>query len=327
MTTIQPLLPGTYPRSQTLVQTTRDYDRNRTTKETLHEHQTRDTEALIGTQTLHHYPTPATGHITWQDPFRPLTPLLNNIQPDTLTRFLDTNTFYRQPTIQDEPTLKADALPTFLTRHAPRIPTQNGLTTLPSPTAWITANKTEHDTYPNTEHAHTLARTLYPTLLERLHERGTRTIALTDPWLSTHPNPTPLLETLTPLHNHHDTPHTLLLHLPFQNATPHLEHIHQQPLHGTLIDLHQTPHDALENHPTDRALGIGIIDARASLLEREDLLIATIDETLETTQPHTLYITPTGPLEHLPEPIARKKLRLLGQTAHTAQRKLQGDHA
>ncbi len=324
MTTIEPLAPGLHARSEQLVQTTRDHDRDRVDDETLHEAQTRDTENLLGVQTHAGFTTLTPGLVTWQDPFRPFTHILENLHPDTLTRFLDTNTFYRRPEIQDDPQIDANGIPTLIPHHIPTIPTDNGLITLPAPTAWVTAARDDDGDYPDPQLAHTLAQDLYPPLLDAIQEQGYTTLALTDPWIQHHPDPPTLANAHATLHEHQTTDLTLLAHLPFQDASPHLEAITRQPLDGTLLDLHQTPTQALQDTPHDHAIGLGLVDARSSLIERDDLLLGAIETATDAANTDTFYLTPTGSLQHVPEPIARKKIRTLGTAAQQARAKLGG---
>ncbi|MGC9176726.1 MAG: hypothetical protein ACP5F1_06590, partial [Thermoplasmata archaeon] len=48
--------------------------------------------------------------ITWNDIFRPFTLNMENVEPGPLTRYLETNTFIRVPTIKGEPEIKLSIL-------------------------------------------------------------------------------------------------------------------------------------------------------------------------------------------------------------------------
>jgi 5-methyltetrahydropteroyltriglutamate--homocysteine methyltransferase len=90
-------VPGIYPRSEALVQATRDLDRGRTTHEAVDEQIERDCAELLAVQRQAGLDLLSDGMLTWQDLFRPILETAEGLEPAALTRFLDTNTFYRAP--------------------------------------------------------------------------------------------------------------------------------------------------------------------------------------------------------------------------------------
>src|ERR671931_2822078 len=83
MRQLQAFAPGIYPRSEALVQATRDVDR--------------DLAELVSAQQAAGVDLLADGMLRWQDHFRPLLEAADGLETGALTRFLDTNTFYRAP--------------------------------------------------------------------------------------------------------------------------------------------------------------------------------------------------------------------------------------
>src|SRR5206468_6848563 len=94
---LQAFAPGIYPRSEALVQATRDLDRGRTTEEAVDEQVERDLAELVSVQQHAGFDLLADGMLRWQDLFRPLLEASDGLETGALTRFLDTNTFYRAP--------------------------------------------------------------------------------------------------------------------------------------------------------------------------------------------------------------------------------------
>src|SRR5437763_16790815 len=90
-------MPGIYPRSEALVQATRDLDRGRTTPEAVDEQVERDLAEVVSAQQAAGLDLLADGMLRWQDHFRPLLEAADGLETGALTRFLDTNTFYRAP--------------------------------------------------------------------------------------------------------------------------------------------------------------------------------------------------------------------------------------
>jgi 5-methyltetrahydropteroyltriglutamate--homocysteine methyltransferase len=96
-------IPGIYPRSEELVQKTRDLDRGRTTAEEVEQQVAKDFEELERVQDEAGLDLLADGMLTWQDLFRPLVEATAGLAARPLVRFLDTNTFYRGVLVDSEP--------------------------------------------------------------------------------------------------------------------------------------------------------------------------------------------------------------------------------
>src|SRR6266545_3141860 len=128
---MEAFVPGIYPRSEALVQATRDVDRGRTTLEAVDRQVEDDLQELVHIQQDAGLDLLADGMLRWQDLFRPLLEASEGLRTGALTRFLDTNTFYRAP--------EADGVSPRLAapldeRYVSSIPRPK-LVTLPSPYA------------------------------------------------------------------------------------------------------------------------------------------------------------------------------------------------
>ena len=104
---MEAFVPGIYPRSEELVQATRDLDRGRTTQEAVDAQVERDLQHLISAEQDAGLALLSDGMLRWQDVFRPLVEAADGLERGALTRFLDTNTFYRAPHAEGEPLLTA----------------------------------------------------------------------------------------------------------------------------------------------------------------------------------------------------------------------------
>jgi 5-methyltetrahydropteroyltriglutamate--homocysteine methyltransferase len=94
---MQAFAPGIYPRSERLVQATRDLDRGRTSQKAVDEQAERDLAELVSVQQQAGLDLLTDGMLRWQDLFRPMLEATEGLETGALTRFLDTNTFYRAP--------------------------------------------------------------------------------------------------------------------------------------------------------------------------------------------------------------------------------------
>ena len=128
--------PGIYPRSEALVQATRDLERGRTSPKAVAEQGERDFQELVSVQRAADLSFLSDGMLGWQDLFRPLAEAAEGLDARPLTRFLDTNTFYRGVLVDGEPRLRNPLPP-------PDLPDREWIGTLPSPLAFARAARDE----------------------------------------------------------------------------------------------------------------------------------------------------------------------------------------
>jgi len=107
-------LTGAFPRPEPLVQATRDLDRGRITAEQAEvafadaETQVRQLEAELRFDSL------TGGYLRWPDLFRPFTAVWSGVNAGPLTRFFETNTFFRQPVLETPPAVGKGRLADWL---------------------------------------------------------------------------------------------------------------------------------------------------------------------------------------------------------------------
>lgn len=324
MTHFEPLIPGLHARSEALVQASRDHDRGRIDDAALRAVEIRDRERLVGAQVLADYGALSTGQLDWQDLFRPFLEIVDGLEAPTLVRFLDTNTFYRRPDLSGELTLSREALPGFLERYAPAYERYLKVLALPSPTAFVAGAADEDGAFPDPALVQEITGKVLRPVLERLPERSYELVVLVDPWLPLHPEPEALLSGLAPLGDATDPLPELLFQVPFQDVGPLVPAIAEAPVDGFVADLTLTNLADLAALPDERAVGLGIVDARSSLIESPDHLLTTVERAVQVLGDRLVHLTPTGDLQHVPEEIARAKLGVLGETARAANAKFGG---
>jgi len=89
------ILSGQYPRSEKLIEATRDFERGRIQEEELGRARRADAKALRGMQTGAGFPYLSTGLFCWQDLMRPFAEILPGSLVEGLKRFYETNTFWK----------------------------------------------------------------------------------------------------------------------------------------------------------------------------------------------------------------------------------------
>jgi 5-methyltetrahydropteroyltriglutamate--homocysteine methyltransferase len=287
---LQAFAPGIYPRSEALVQATRDLDRGRTTPEAVEKQVERDFAEVVSAQQAAGLDLLADGMLRWQDHFRPLLEAADGLETGALTRFLDTNTFYRAP----KATSAAPKLSRSLDEgYVAPLPGPR-LVTLPSPYALA------HGTGIPPK---VLAEGVLKPALENL---DAELVVLAEPF---DPNLEDLAEALDALAGGPK----LALWLEFRDAAPALERgVGELPVEAIGIDFYATHIEAVPAG-FDKLLLAGVIDARSSVPE-EPREIAAFVELLDVER---VALVPNGDLQYVSQPVALEKLARLGK-ARTA---------
>jgi 5-methyltetrahydropteroyltriglutamate--homocysteine methyltransferase len=283
--------PGIYPRSEALVQATRDLDRGRTTAGAVDAQVDRDLEQLVGVQQAAGLDLLADGMLRWQDLFRPLIEASEGLETGALTRFLDTNTFYRAPeATSGKPRLTA----ALDERYVALLPGPR-LVTLPSPYALALGTGVSPREMAQGVLQPALAGldadlvVLEEPFLPRTGEFGLDALA----------EALEVLEDGIPV----------ALWCTFGTAAALLDRgLADLPVDGIGIDFYATQADALPKR-FDKLLLAGVLDARSSVLE-DPQEIATFAAGLEVER---IALVPNGDLQFVAEPLAREKLARLGQ--------------
>jgi 5-methyltetrahydropteroyltriglutamate--homocysteine methyltransferase len=294
---VEAFAPGMYPRSEALVQATRDLDRGRTTEAEVDSRIAADVEDLIGAQQAAGLDLLTDGMLRWQDHFRPLLQAAVGLETGALTRYLDTNTFYRAPKATGAPKLSGPLDERFLASvPGPRV------ATLSSPYALARGT----DVSPKAMAEDVLAPAL--TGLEA------ELVVLVEPFLAhDEASPDELREPLEALSNGT----TLALWFPFSDAGALLEQgAADLPVDGLGIDFYATH---LESVPEglDKLLLAGVVDVRSSVLE-DPAEIAAFAGQLAERGVERIALVPNGDLQYVSEPVARGKLARLGQAKAAA---------
>jgi 5-methyltetrahydropteroyltriglutamate--homocysteine methyltransferase len=285
---LQAFAPGVYPRSEALVQATRDLDRGRTTQEAVDEQVERDLAELVAVQQEAGLDLLGDGMLRWQDHFRPLLEASDGLETGALTRFLDTNTFYRAPSAtSDSPTMRAP----LDERYVAPLPGPR-LVTLPSPFALA---------YGTSLSPKAVAEAVLKPAIEGL---DAELVVLAEPFLAREEERdlSDLAEALEVL------PGKLALWLEFGDAGKVLAEAAELPVEGVGVDFYATHIDDLPQG-FDKLLLAGVIDARSSVPE-EPREIAAFVERLDVER---VALVPNGDLQYVSAPLAQEKLARLGK--------------
>jgi 5-methyltetrahydropteroyltriglutamate--homocysteine methyltransferase len=294
--------PGIYARSEELVQATRDLDRGRTTTEAVEEQREADLRSFLDAQREAGLDYLSDGLLGWQDIFRPFDEAARGLEPGPLTRFLNTNTFYRAPAATGEAPRLVEPLgePYFRIGDLPR---NRWVATLPSPHAL--AVSAAGDLAPQA-----VAEGVLGPQIRWLAGNGCAMVVLQETALfGGETDNYPLSEALDAL----QSPLPLALQLPFGDSGDILGELVELDVEAIGVDFYATDLEALPR-PFPKTLLAGVVDARNSLLEEPEE-IAEFGRNLLEELEGELHLVPNGDLQFVPEKIARQKVLRLGEAA------------
>lgn len=291
---MQAFAPGICPRSEALVQATRDLDRGRTTQDAVDAQVREDRDELVGAQQEAVLDLISDGMLTWQDLFRPLLEATDGLEPGPLTRFLDTNTFYRAP----HATTATPALTGSLDeRFVPDVPGPR-VVTLPSPFALAEGTGVTPQV---------IADSVLKPVVDRL---DADLVVLSEPFLG-RVGPERVQELEAPLESLGGGP-KLALQLTFCDARIALENgLAELPVDAIGVDFYATHLSDLPKG-LDKLVLAGVVDARSSTVEDARELEEFGRRLQEEREVEQLALVPNGDLQFVAQPIALEKLRRLG---------------
>ncbi len=302
MPEIKAYAPGIYARSEELVQATRDLDRDRATADVVEERREADMRSFLDVQREARLDYLSDGLLNWQDIFRPFDEAARGLEPGPLTRFLNTNTFFRAPAVTEEAPKLVEPLGEPYVRIG-ELPRNRWVATLPSPHALAASAVGDLEPLAVTEGV------LGPQI-RWLAGNGCAMVVLQETALfGGRIDVYPLSEALDAL----QSPLPVALQLPFGDSGDMLGELLELDIEAIGVDFYATDLEALPR-PFPKTLLAGVVDARNSLLEEPEQLAKFGRQLLEELD-GGLHLVPNGDLQFVPEKIAREKVLRLGEVA------------
>jgi 5-methyltetrahydropteroyltriglutamate--homocysteine methyltransferase len=319
---------GILPRSRDLIEVTRAYDRNKVSKEELEGAFREETKKVVEVQVQAGLSYVTDGMLKWQDLLRPFTENLSGLDVGSLTRWFNSNIFYRKPIILG-PIHNAGEIAISMT-YIELLPKEAPWKAiLPAP---YTFTKLAENRFYKSERElmFTFAEVLNREI-RSLTEAGFKYIQLSDPALVYNP-----LEEEFPKDLLADVKEALRITLKninvkvclqtfFGDFTRILPEALEFPVDDLGIDLYETDIKKLKEYTFEKGVALGLIDARSSLMEDENEIADVAREIIEAIYPSKMrdvFICPNCDLEFLPWEIAREKIKAMGRIAKALERSI-----
>ena len=305
-------LTGPSPRPEALVRATRDLDRGRTTPEAV--------EALTRTCEAEHLALerelglePSTlGYLRWADLFRPFAEGWGGFSVGPVTRWFETNTFYRQPILHHPPERAPGAIARTLPAAGGALTASGAKVVLPGP--YTFAGLLDNRSGETSEALiHRLGRLLAEEVGE-LRAAGYATIQFQEPLVAVRPPKGPAAESVVAAYRAIGSAAggvRTIVWTYFASAGPALPLLTRLPVGVVGVDLAETEPSELSPLGDGQALGLGCVDARTTLAEDPEELARIARELTERLALGAIWLGPGGPLDLLPYAPAVRKLKVL----------------
>jgi 5-methyltetrahydropteroyltriglutamate--homocysteine methyltransferase len=305
-------LTGFFPRPEEVVAATRDLDRGRTTPESV-EALTREAESRIAATEARLGLSPATaGYLRWADLFRPFAETWGGFSVGPITRWFETNTFFRQPILIHPPDRVPGALATHLPAAHGAVDAARAKVLLPGP--YTFAGTLDNRSGETSEALiHRLGRLLGDELAE-LRGRGYAHFQFQEPLLAVRPPTGPAAESVLAAYRsiaEGAKGATTVVWTFFADATPVFPLLARLPVDVIGVDLAETDPAHLPAPARPIGLGLGCVDPRTTLVEEVGALTAVAEAAIGRVRPTRLELGPGGPLDLLPYSAAERKLAVL----------------
>lgn len=308
---------GDRPEQQKLRRALAQRDRGEISEGDLHRVQDDVTREVISEQCRSGIDLVTDGQIRWQDAQTYFAGRLEGVRITGLLRYFDTNTYFRQPVIEEairwkNPVTVEDYKFAAGASERPVKPVLTGPYTLA---------KLSHDKHYGNEETLTAdyARALAEEV-SALEAAGADLIQIDEPAILWWPDQFPLLEKGIAQLAKGKGKSRLALYTYFRGAGKILSRLSELPVEILGIDLVEGKNDieAIEKSPPAKTLALGILNGRNTKLEDEVKTASLVRRLWKASGSGEMFVNPSCGLEFLPRETAFKKLELLSRIAGRA---------
>lgn len=311
---------GTYPRvgdtheEQALRRAIARRDKSEATDADVREAERETVKSVLKEQAAAGIDVVTDGQVSWYDSQSHVAGAFEGVEVGGLVRYFDTNTYYRQPIVTGTVRWKSAVLlqDWQFAQDASRAPVKAVLT------GPVTLASLALDRHYGKKRA--LALDFARALAEEvagLRSAGAQYIQVDEPILTRNPEDLPLVSETLPLLAERKGPAELTLSTYFGDVSRIYRGLLELPADVIGLDLVQGAKtwSLVARRMSEKALALGLVDARNTKLEDPKALAARVGELRETVDLDRAYLSPSNGLEFLPRETARRKLAVLADAA------------
>src|SRR6266566_4994856 len=288
-------LGGIYPRSEQLIELTRSYDRGKTERASVEKQIEQDTIELVKLQDESGFENFTDGAFSWQDQLRPTVESLDGVTTGTrYSRWFDTNTFYKKPTVSGKIGLAPFDLKKFI--HADLLPVSKPWkVSLVGPYTFSELAENLHYKT-QSELVSDLALAEHE-IIRRLKAGGVSQFQIAEP---------------------------CLVYRPYREQTLSNAELEialaalRRTVDGIGFDLFETDHTRSKIE-TKKRLALGIVDSRESNVEDPRWIAETATRVSKHIFSDNIVLVPNSDLKFVPRKVADAKLRALAEATRLVE--------
>ena len=316
MTEVLAGLTGPFPRSEALVEVTRRVDRGLEPPASAERLYRSEADRIARREAELKFAFVTGGFLPWPDLFRPWIEQTENLDAGPLSRWFQTNTFYRPPRVSGPLTRRPRGV---LGTLPPLDPDPSGRPRgWVAPGPWTFARLCEDPGGKGTERLSRLWADRLAQEASALRAGGVGSLLLLEPSLVTDP-PGPaeregLRRAYRPLERVLTGPEDGIWTF-FGDALPVLPLLSRLPGNLLGLDLTETEPRRLKAFPRGKTLGLGVLDPRTSLPEELPEIVSTVRALVRRLSPSRVLLGPAASLDLLTGEAADKKLTVLARAA------------
>lgn len=321
---IQPIIFGAMPRTRRLARAISRFQSQKISGEALDEVYRKELKKYLDLVLTYNFSRVSDGMYRWDDLFNPLARYMN-IDVDGLKRFYDNNFFFRQPVFREKIRYEEPVVTNTLVRDLRLIGEIERVgrisISLPGPLTLVANSIIERSVYSSDiELARDYIEKVVMREIEAAYKSGLRHIDLHEPelvfsergvdqYIDLYKRVAESFRVVTiwiPIYFRYsrEVVRALLESLRDYNIVPIID----------LVSRRTNPEDIARDLSGARTVGLGLVDARNTKLERASDLHGFVERISGLLRDlEELYIAPNTHLEYLPEKIAVRKIRLLGR--------------
>ena len=297
-------IAGIYPRNETLIESTRLYDK------TLREQFNKEKTRLLRIQSKNKFNYITDPLIDWDDNIRPFTDNLKGIEKGPLTRYYENNTFYRQPIITNKITTSGKILKNNICFDLFSDKSKSKIDILDPFTFYdLSAN----EFYKSEEEAINAFADIIKKELNSI-KKDIELIQFNAPSLARVKEKEQLdiiRKAMVKILKGLDV--TTCLNLWGSDVSDTLDAFQDFPVDIIGIDFTTSKIDRFDQIDINKGLACGLIDAKNTKMEKTSEIIRELRNIKELFKPTSLAVIPSWDFEFIPETFACKKLDIMKQ--------------
>ncbi len=308
-------LAGIHPRSEELIELTREFDRGRADETRTNKLIETETLQVIEIQRKLGFEYFSDGALYWQDPLRPLTRALRGVSSGArYSRWFDTNTFYLKPVITGPVSLEGVHPSDFLRRDSTRAQAKWKVV-LPGPYTFSELSENKHGL--SKEQLVISIANAEKELVQTLAFSGVSLVQLSEPCLVYRPyredeaGTTELQTALDAIRIVAErSPVKVSVQTYFGDASEILDRMVTLPVESIGFDLYSTDYEKL-SLKSPKPIVLGIVDSRESQVEDPQWIADTARLVSKHIEAPDVVLSPNSDLKYLPRTVADAKVEAL----------------